>query len=91
MKLLTDYALAVTDYVRAELESLKRSVVKTVVGLGVMLCAGVFVIAAIELLFLALFLYVADGQHWTQAALVTGGLVLVFSVVVAEIGLWLTK
>jgi hypothetical protein len=91
VKLFTDYALAVTDYARAELESLKRGVVKTVAGLGVMLCAGVFVVVAIELLFLALFLYVADGRNWTLAALVTGGLVLVFSVVVAQVGLWLTK
>jgi AhpD family alkylhydroperoxidase len=70
---------------------LKRGVVKTAVGLGVMLCAGVFVIFAVQLLILALFLYVADGRNWTLAALVTGGLVLVFSVVVAQVGLWLTK
>ncbi len=91
MKILTEYALAFVDYVKAEAAAARGKLVKTVVGLGVLAVALCLMATAFGLLFAALLVYLGGAWGWPVATLVTGGILLVFAIIVAEIGLWLAK
>lgn len=91
MRALTNYVMAIADFVEAELAALKRGVVKTAAGVAIMVSAGVLVVFAAGLFLAALFLWVNGPLGPIAAALITGGASLVAAVIVVEIGIWLTK
>lgn len=91
MRALTNYLTALVDYAKAELDDLRRKVIKSAVGTAILLLAGIFALWGTGLFFAALFIWITHCLGATVAALITGGAALVVACVVAAIGLWLAK
>lgn len=91
MKALTEYIISLKNLVRAEVDSVRHDFFRTAVALVIVTLVGLFCLAAIGLIFLALFLYLAGFMAPAPAVLITGIVALVFAVLLVEIAVWLAR
>jgi hypothetical protein len=91
VKVVTDYVVALMEYVKAEVYSVRRGLFKTTTGIVIMAAAGVLACMGVALMFLSLFLSIANAASYPLASLITGAVMLVFAIIIAEIAIWLAK
>ncbi len=91
MKALIEMVLALVGLVEAETKAVKKGLVKTVIGVALVVLALVLLVVAIGFLDYGIFCALAWplGRAW--AAVLVGGITLILGLILAGVGRWLVR
>ncbi len=87
LRTFTEYIFALIDLIEAEVRSLRQSLQRVALGIGVLLGGGLLLATGLGFVIAALYLGLAATLNAWAAALVTGGIVMAIGALTAWIGI----
>ncbi len=86
LRTFTEYIFALIDLIEAEVRSLRQSLQRAALGIGVLLVGGLLLATGLGFVIAALYLSLAATLNAWAGALITGGIVMVIGALIAWLG-----